>query len=262
MLPVLSVPIRAITRGNRLACVSAAVVAACMAVGLPAWAASADSRAGAWDKYLELRRLGVPSDAMTVTRQPVDRPGGGKAWAVVLRLDGTNWLLFADQPQRALSPLQPPAPPRSAAVLLDGPAAQSSPFGWRQSPWSGEREFHHGIDLAAPEGVPVRAVDWGVVSHAGPAGTYGNLVEVEHSDGLITRYGHLSRVDVQTGDRVSPHTLLGRVGSTGKSTAPHLHFETRYGDRAVDPHEVFRGMAKMAMKADILAVKKTRPMDR
>lgn len=192
---------------------------------------------------------------MTVTQQPVDRPGGGKAWAVVLRLNGTNWLLFDDQSRPSPAPLRRQAPERSAAFLLDGPAPQSSPFGWRQSPWTGESEFHHGIDLAAAEGTPVRAADWGVVAHAGPAGTYGNLVEIEHPNGLITRYGHLSRVDVHPGEQVGPHTLLGRVGSTGRSTAPHLHFETRYGDRAVNPHDVFGPLVRVTMNTDTSSTK-------
>lgn len=236
----------------------AAILAAGTAFAFPAGGSPDASRAAAMAKYLELRRMGVPPEAMAVTTQPVERADGSRAWAVVLRLNDTNWLLFGDEreplpaPRLRLASLpaaKPAPPPPKASMLLDVTPVLTSGYGWRRSPFTGETEFHQGIDLAAPEGTPVRPAGWGVVTRAGPAGAYGNLVEIQHEDGLVTRYAHLSRVSVSPGEEVGPHTLLGQVGSTGRSTAPHLHFETRYGERTMDPREVVGDIVKVAINA-------------
>jgi murein DD-endopeptidase MepM/ murein hydrolase activator NlpD len=99
----------------------------------------------------------------------------------------------------------------------------------------GETHVHQGVDLAARLGAPVTAAAPGVVEHAGPAGTYGNLVTVRHDNGFTTRYAHLSTVGVKPGDRVTAGQALGAVGSTGLSDGPHLHFEIRKGSEAIDP---------------------------
>lgn len=104
---------------------------------------------------------------------------------------------------------------------------------------SGEVHQHRGLDLYAKLGDPVKSSAPGVVAHAGPAGTYGNLVIIKHAHGYSTRYAHLSAVDVRVGDKVTTGQQVGEVGSTGLSDGPHLHFEVRKGDQAIDPTAVF-----------------------
>ncbi len=114
----------------------------------------------------------------------------------------------------------------------------TSRFGDRTDPLSSAQRSHHGIDIAAPEGTPIRAVREGRVTFAGEQGSYGNLVIVDHGDGLETRYAHCRAVSVRQGDVVSAGALVGSVGSTGRSTGPHLHFEVRQHGHAVDPGSV------------------------
>lgn len=118
---------------------------------------------------------------------------------------------------------------------LAGKLRITSLFGNRIDPFVGTSAFHPGLDLAALTGTPVRATGAGVVDFAGPRGGYGNMVEIDHGDGIVSRYGHLSSILVQKGDRLETGDILGRVGSTGRSTGPHLHFEIRRKDIAVNP---------------------------
>lgn len=111
----------------------------------------------------------------------------------------------------------------------------SSGYGLRADPIHGGSVNHPGFDLAASSGTEVAAAAGGTVVHAGPAGTYGNLVTVRHDNGFETRYAHLSEVDVKVGDVVQPGAELGKVGSTGHSTGPHLHFEVRRDGVPIDP---------------------------
>ena len=101
--------------------------------------------------------------------------------------------------------------------------------------------MHSGVDLSAPEGTPVYATAMGVVTGAGWLGSYGLLVELAHADQIQTRYGHLSRLVVSAGDLVEPGQLIGYVGSTGRSTGPHLHYEVRLRGAAIDPLPYMRG---------------------
>lgn len=111
----------------------------------------------------------------------------------------------------------------------------SSHYGSRVHPITGEERFHHGLDLAAPEGTPIHPVAPGRVVFAGERGGYGNLVEIEHPDGWTTRYAHAQELLVSEGDWVVPHRPLATVGQTGAATGPHLHFEARRGARSFDP---------------------------
>lgn len=134
----------------------------------------------------------------------------------------------------------PPAPARpSAGRFTSGmPVASrvvTSGFGLRRDPLHGGLRSHAGIDLAAPEGAPVVATADGTVSAANWAGGYGLLVAVEHGGGRDTRYAHLSRLNVAVGQRVRKGDVIGFVGSTGRSTGPHLHYETRVNGQALDP---------------------------
>lgn len=143
---------------------------------------------------------------------------------------------------------EPPAPPANADPRLPPPPEDSdsalswpvhgrvsSSFGMRTHPVTGRRRAHSGLDLAAPTGTPVAAAAGGRVVRAGWAGGYGLLVAIDHGGGLVTRYAHLSRIDVRSDQRISDGTMIGAVGSTGTSTGPHLHFEVRIRGVAHDP---------------------------
>ncbi|MEB3330509.1 MAG: peptidoglycan DD-metalloendopeptidase family protein [Candidatus Sericytochromatia bacterium] len=109
----------------------------------------------------------------------------------------------------------------------------SSPFGIRGY------SFHPGIDICNAVGTPIRAAKEGVVVSAGWMGAYGYAVDIDHGGGVVTRYGHCSRVHVSAGQAVVPGQLIARMGSTGRSTGPHLHFEVRIQGRAVNPASFF-----------------------
>jgi murein DD-endopeptidase MepM/ murein hydrolase activator NlpD len=111
----------------------------------------------------------------------------------------------------------------------------SSYFGERQDPFNGHQAFHKGIDFASPEGADVVAVAAGVVTFAGEKAGYGNLVEVSHGNGLVTRYGHNQSLAVGVGSTVARGDTLAYVGSTGRSTGPHVHFEVLKDGRQIDP---------------------------
>jgi murein DD-endopeptidase MepM/ murein hydrolase activator NlpD len=113
--------------------------------------------------------------------------------------------------------------------------ALTSRFGMRSHPILGGVRMHSGVDLAAPAGSPVYATATGVVSFANWSGGYGLLVVVDHGGQLQTRFGHLSRLMVSPGQTVVQGQVLGLVGSTGRSTGPHLHYEVRRGGLAVNP---------------------------
>jgi murein DD-endopeptidase MepM/ murein hydrolase activator NlpD len=97
--------------------------------------------------------------------------------------------------------------------------------------------FHNGIDLVAPLGSPVRTAGAGVVTFAGPNGDYGNMVEIRHPEGFVTRYGHLAtiRPEIRPGFRINTLELIGAVGQTGNASGPHVHFEVRINGQAIDP---------------------------
>jgi murein DD-endopeptidase MepM/ murein hydrolase activator NlpD len=111
----------------------------------------------------------------------------------------------------------------------------SSSMGNRADPLTGEKDFHPGLDISADKGDPVYSTADGKVTHAASAGNYGNLVIVDHGYGLETRYGHLSTFKITLGQKVKRGDLLGLVGSTGRTTGPHLHYEVRAGGRILNP---------------------------
>ncbi len=133
---------------------------------------------------------------------------------------------------------QESAPQKAAwQNLLDQDAWLSSPFGTRNDPFSGNPTFHQGIDLAAPAGTAIRPMRDGTVSFSGWMPGYGRTVMVRHADGTESLYGHTRSTHVRKGERVTAETMIARVGSTGRSTGPHLHFEVRRDGRAVDPEK-------------------------
>ncbi|MBS1120748.1 MAG: peptidoglycan DD-metalloendopeptidase family protein [Deltaproteobacteria bacterium] len=112
---------------------------------------------------------------------------------------------------------------------------ESSGFGWRDDPFRHTRKFHSGTDFRGKHGTPVVAAGDGVVIFCGEKSGYGNVVFIDHGGGVVTRYAHLSRILTKRDAVITAGQQLGRVGSTGRSTGPHLHFEVRLDDRAVDP---------------------------
>lgn len=117
---------------------------------------------------------------------------------------------------------------------VDG-ARPGSPFGNRLDPFDHRLSFHSGIDLAAPTGTPILATAGGRVSFSGQKAGYGNMIEIAHGNNLVTRYGHASRLIAREGDLVLPRQHIADVGSTGRSTGPHLHFEVLEGGEQIDP---------------------------
>jgi len=111
----------------------------------------------------------------------------------------------------------------------------TSDFGPRVDPFTGRAAFHAGLDFGGPWGAKVHATAAGVVVHAGPDGAYGNMVEIDHGMGLRTRYGHLSAVLVRNGAHIGKGDAVGRLGSTGRSTGPHVHYEVWLDNRVRDP---------------------------
>ena len=111
----------------------------------------------------------------------------------------------------------------------------TSTFGWRKSPFEDDKELHSGIDIAVHLGAPVVATADGKVVQSGPAGGYGNLVQLDHGNGIATLYGHNSRLAVQVGETVKKGQVISYAGSTGRSTGPHVHYEIRKNDTAIDP---------------------------
>jgi murein DD-endopeptidase MepM/ murein hydrolase activator NlpD len=109
-------------------------------------------------------------------------------------------------------------------------------FGFRRNPFGGRAyEFHAGMDIDGERGDFVVAPGNGTVISAGYKGGYGNMIEIDHGNGLTTRYGHLSKIEIADGDTVTRGQLIGYVGSTGRSTGPHLHYEVRIGERSINP---------------------------
>src|ERR1700730_17781195 len=128
---------------------------------------------------------------------------------------------------------QTPAGSGPLTLPVAGPV--TSPFGSRGSPVNGAQEVHEGIDFGAAQGTPIRAAASGKVSFAGQMSGYGNIVIVKHAGGLSTRYAHQSAMLVTAGQPVAAGEVIGAVGATGDATGPHLHFEVRLNDVAVNP---------------------------
>ncbi|TPK74604.1 M23 family peptidase [Mesorhizobium sp. B2-3-3] len=122
-------------------------------------------------------------------------------------------------------PLANPAPGHSV----------TSPFGVRTDPILGTAALHSGMDFRAPIGMAARVTAPGIVTKAGWNGGYGRMVEVDHGNGFATRYGHLSEIDVSVGQRLDAGAIIGKTGSSGRSTGPHLHYEVRHNGEAIDP---------------------------
>jgi murein DD-endopeptidase MepM/ murein hydrolase activator NlpD len=156
--------------------------------------------------------------------------------AKVKELDEALGMLARVRHHAASMPLASPAPGRSI----------SSTFGVRRDPLLGTPAMHSGMDFRAPHGSPARATAPGKVVAAGWNGGYGRMVEIDHGDGFTTRFAHLSAITVSEGDVVERGTIVGKVGSSGRSTGPHLHYEVRRDGEAVDPLRFLKVGKKLA----------------
>ncbi|MCB5188546.1 M23 family metallopeptidase [Methylobacillus caricis] len=121
-------------------------------------------------------------------------------------------------------------------------AYNSSSYGWRVDPFSGQMAFHEGLDFVAENGTPVYASADGIVTASEQTSDYGRIVRIDHGSGLETRYAHASELLVRAGDRVERGQMIARVGSTGRSTGAHLHFEVRLNGAALDPRKYLQSM--------------------
>jgi murein DD-endopeptidase MepM/ murein hydrolase activator NlpD len=128
---------------------------------------------------------------------------------------------------------------------VNGELDQSSGFGVRLDPFIRAYAMHTGLDFRGNPGDPIRATAGGTVVAASWSGGYGRMVEIDHGNGLSTRYGHLSAIEVHEGQIIRPGQVIGRLGSTGRSTGPHLHYETRIDGEAVDPQKFLRAGARL-----------------
>jgi murein DD-endopeptidase MepM/ murein hydrolase activator NlpD len=141
---------------------------------------------------------------------------------------------------------------RQPTAMPIAPLAQlSSTYGWRRHPFHTEPSVHEGLDFAAPMGTPILAASGGVVRTAAYHGGFGNLIEIDHGDGLLTRYAHAKVLLVKKGDLVIRGQLIARVGSTGLSTGPHLHFEVRKHDKPLDPRAYLTGSPVRPVSAGV-----------
>ena len=116
-------------------------------------------------------------------------------------------------------------------------AYNSSSYGWRIDPFTGGKAFHEGLDFPANIGTPIYAAADGIVTFADRTPDYGNIVKIEHGSGLETRYAHASKLLVHAGERVAKGQIVAEVGSTGRSTGPHLHYEIRLNGDSLDPRK-------------------------
>lgn len=193
-----------------------------------------------------------------IERQALGAPSAD-ALATPARVNGVTSLVIPGASASALlNPMLSIAEPHddgSPAVVLPLGASVSSPFGYRADPFTGATTFHAGVDIRAAYGREVPSAGDGDVVFSGAQGGYGNTVVVEHQGGIRTRYAHLSSIQVEAGTRVNAGTVVGRVGSSGRSTGPHLHFEVLQDGRPVNPAVAatrFAGLLKIeGMVADL-----------
>lgn len=183
-----------------------------------------------------LTRLGLNPRAMLASLDDRSAQGGPQ-----IRLSTSSDGSIDPRFQRfALSMARMDALERSVGGLPQAMPANfqyiSSGFGFRSNPFTGGGgEFHPGLDFKGPLGAPIYAAARGTVSFVGQRSGYGNCVEIDHGNGLVTRYAHMSAFRTVIGKAVKPGEVIGLIGSTGRSTGPHLHFEVRIGDRPVNP---------------------------
>lgn len=188
--------------------------------------------------------LGIDSNLVIAQSKQVPEAAGGPFVAASITEIGSAGVLrhmgnvasgFADFEKLKLAAAELPlfAPMRNIDHVSSG-------FGLRNDPLRRTPAMHGGVDFKGPWAEPVLATAHGTITRAGPSGAYGNLVEIAHDNGVSTRYAHLSAVSVSVGQRVERGDVVGRMGNSGRSTGPHLHYETRVEGRAIDPVRFWR----------------------
>lgn len=183
------------------------------------------------------RYLSPPERPLAVGGPYVSSGGASDSQSQLGRAQNAVATLAALRSALPTLPLHPP---------VSGELQATSSFGYRTDPFLGRPALHSGVDLREEYGAPVRAAAAGTVTAAGPSGGYGDMVEIHHGGGLATRYGHLSAIDVAPGQQLAPGDLVGRVGSSGRSTGPHLHYEVRVDGEAVDPERFLKAASMLA----------------
>lgn len=192
----------------------------------------------------ELKRLGIKTQIATDRPEAVGGPfqpvPGGNAVSLIDDANAVNSAFERFRVARNIVNQAPIHLPMTERVRV------SSKYGTRNDPFLKRKAFHSGVDFAAARGTKVLSAGAGKVIFVGRKGGYGNIVEVEHSDGLITRYAHLLKQLVHEGDIVETGTPIALVGSTGRSTGPHLHFEVRKNDSPINPSRFLNAGDRMA----------------
>ena len=206
----------------------------------------ADRRAAhAADK---LQRLGLNPRAMMAAINDKSAQGG----PLLSLTTGSNGRIDPRFQRLGLSLARMSALERSVSTLPQALPASlayiSSGFGFRADPFTGGAAMHSGLDFRGPYGAPIYAAARGTVSFVGVHSGYGQCVEIDHGNGLVTRYAHMSRFRTQVGKAVSPGEVIGLIGSSGRSTGPHLHFEVRIHDRAVNPRPFLEAVPNVLEK--------------
>ncbi|MBI2366552.1 MAG: peptidoglycan DD-metalloendopeptidase family protein [Deltaproteobacteria bacterium] len=203
-------------------------------------------------EVLKAMRAALPQDGLlegeSLSRDIYTSMMDAEIARLMARRDATG---FTSVVVKSLDKIVPggPAKIRSPEVIQDEiqvpvQGVVSSPFGSRADPFSREEKFHDGVDIAVPSGTPVKAAAAGKVTFSGQLAGYGNLVEVDHGNGLITRYGHNAANLVSLGDEIAAGHPIALVGSTGRSAGAHLHFEVRRAGKPVNPEMLLGGIAK------------------
>jgi len=188
------------------------------------------------DEIIKSAGLPRPAIADSAVGGPFVRPNDPNAFEATLDdLDQALGRLDAVRRHARKLPIGIPAPGREI----------TSRYGNRRDPFLGRLAFHGGIDFRTPTGTPILATGSGIVVHAGRNGGYGKMVEIDHGNGITTRYAHLSSVEVREGDHVAIGMRIGKSGSTGRSTGPHLHYEVRRNGKAADPMRFLKAAKKL-----------------
>jgi len=166
--------------------------------------------------------VGGPLEGVSVSTRSVDVPADSRFDRLMLGIDRMNLMRVAVEKLPVATPLK-------------DTFRFTSPFGYRHDPKGAGRRMHAGVDMAGPRGTPIYSTADGVVIAAERERGYGNVVKIRHDFGLETVYGHLSRIRVNVGQQVSRGVQIGDMGSTGRSTGSHLHYEVRVNDQPVNP---------------------------
>jgi murein DD-endopeptidase MepM/ murein hydrolase activator NlpD len=183
-----------------------------------------------------LKQVGIRPDMPTATAD--DEGMGGPLLPPQDVADNGSMIDEANAVVAALARFQDARQAIDAAPVhmpVAGVERISSPFGNRTDPFTGRQAFHPGIDFPWPIGTPVMAAGDGKVIYVGQINGYGNVIDIDHGGGIVTRYGHLSAFLVTQGEQVKTGMPIARVGNTGRTTGPHLHFEVRRNDQPVNP---------------------------